>query len=36
MGKFAVEGALKGVGWLATAVMAAASIVMITTAVLGK
>jgi hypothetical protein len=36
MGKFAVGGALKGVGWLATGVMTAASIIMITTAVLGK
>ena len=36
MGKFAVEGALKGMGWFATAVMAAASIAMIATAVLGK
>jgi Mn2+/Fe2+ NRAMP family transporter len=34
MGKFAVEGGLRIVGWLATGVMAAAAVVMIITAFL--
>ena len=34
MGKFAVKGVLRNVGWLATVVMAAAAIVMIATTVL--
>jgi Mn2+/Fe2+ NRAMP family transporter len=34
MGKFAVKGALRSIGWLATGVMAAAAIVMFVTAVL--
>ena len=34
MGKFAVKGVLRGVGWLATGVMAAAAIVMVVAAVL--
>ena len=34
MGKFAVKGVLRNVGWLATGVMAAAAIVMIFTTVL--
>ena len=34
MGKYAVKGILRTVGWLATGVMAAAAIVMIATAIL--
>jgi hypothetical protein len=34
MGKFAIKGILRNVGWLATGVMAAAAIVMIVTTVL--
>jgi Mn2+/Fe2+ NRAMP family transporter len=34
MGKFAIKGVLRNVGWLATGVMAAAAIVMIATMIL--
>jgi len=34
MGKYAIKGVLRTVGWLATGVMAAAAIVMVATAIL--